>query len=590
MEGSRPVGEERQPSSVLLADVGTVVTKAVLLDRTAGQCRFVAQGEAPTTLDPPWADVTLGLRDAINQISVVTGREFFDGAGDLIVPEVSSRKGADLFSAVVSAAPSLRAVVCGLSRDLSAASAVRAVLRTYSRVVKILSVEQTGSVWRAEDWARQIAEAQPDVVVVAGGTDDGGVLPVLQMVLSALSACGPAGAPGSSTLLYAGNSGMRGAIQSLAASPADVRFAANVRPQVGSENLSGVAAGLDALYVERQVGRLPGADRLCDWCSLPPAPTSCAYGRMVEYISAIGDEPDGVLGVDVGAAHTVVASAHNGHLSVAVANQGVALTGEVLRSGAFEDVSRWLPKALPPDRLRNMLAAREERPAAGPLGPDALWVGHALARESLRAALDEARSHGRVEGPRTRNGVLPFFRTVVASGAVLARAPRPGQAALVILDGLQPTGIFRMVLDSHRLVAPMGSITAEAPLTVVEALAAEGLADLATVVAPVGRGRPGDVCLKARVTYDDGGTLEAEVGFGDIEVLPLLRGQGAVLDLYPRRRFDVGLGGPGKGGQMRVRGGLAGLIIDARGRPMVMATDPGERLREAERWLLDVGG
>ena len=79
------MGEEQRRGSILLADIGSVVTKAALLDRAGGQCRVAALGEAPTTLDHPWADVTLGLRDAITQVSVIVGREFFDDAGDLLV-------------------------------------------------------------------------------------------------------------------------------------------------------------------------------------------------------------------------------------------------------------------------------------------------------------------------------------------------------------------------------------------------------------------------------------------------------------------------------------------------------------------------
>jgi len=68
------MGEEQHIGSILLADCGTVMTKAVLLDRVAGQYRFVAQGEAPTTAEYPWADVAAGIRHAVEHISEITGR------------------------------------------------------------------------------------------------------------------------------------------------------------------------------------------------------------------------------------------------------------------------------------------------------------------------------------------------------------------------------------------------------------------------------------------------------------------------------------------------------------------------------------
>jgi len=94
------------------------------------------------------------------------------------------------------------------------------------------------------------------------------------------------------------------------------------------------------------------------------------------------------------------------------------------------------------------------------------------------------------------------------------------------------------------------------------------------------------------MTYDDGSAFGIEVQYGNMEVLPLLPGQEAVLELRPskRHRFDVGLGGPGKGGKRRVSGGLAGLIIDARGRPLPLASDPDQRRVQMRQWLWDVGG
>ena len=72
------MAEEQRIGSILLADCGTVITKVVLLDQVAGQYRLVAQGEAPTTAEYPWSDVAAGIRHAVEQISEITGRGFFE--------------------------------------------------------------------------------------------------------------------------------------------------------------------------------------------------------------------------------------------------------------------------------------------------------------------------------------------------------------------------------------------------------------------------------------------------------------------------------------------------------------------------------
>jgi hypothetical protein len=96
--------------------------------------------------------------------------------------------------------------------------------------------------------------------------------------------------------------------------------------------------------------------------------------------------------------------------------------------------------------------------------------------------------------------------------------------------------------------------------------------------------------LKARVTYEDDSKFNIELRYGDLEVLPLMPGQQAVIELRPLRHFDVGLGGPGKGGKRLVNGGLAGLIIDARGRPLCLSDDPKERQLHMQQWIWDMGG
>jgi hypothetical protein len=160
----------------------------------------------------------------------------------------------------------------------------------------------------------------------------------------------------------------------------------------------------------------------------------------------------------------------------------------------------------------------------------------------------------------------------------------------VVLDALEPIGVTTLVLDTYGLAPALGSVAAVKPLAAVEALDAGGFTNLATVVTPVGAARPGEPVLQVSIAYQDGSELSVGVDYGDLEVLPLPLGQEAVLELCPSRGFDVGLGGAGKPGKRRVSGGLAGLIIDARGRPIVFPLEPEQQQERMQQWLWDVGG
>ena len=115
------------------------------------------------------------------------------------------------------------------------------------------------------------------------------------------------------------------------------------------------------------------------------------------------------------------------------------------------------------------------------------------------------------------------------------------------------------------------------------------LIPLGTVISPVGRAKQGDTILKVRIIYDDGGKLDVEAHYGEIEVWPLLPGQHAALELRPQRRFDIGLG-LGQGGTVHAVGGRVGLVVDARGRPLRLPENPERCQRVLNRWLWDVGG
>lgn len=81
-----------------------------------------------------------------------------------------------------------------------------------------------------------------------------------------------------------------------------------------------------------------------------------------------------------------------------------------------------------------------------------------------------------------------------------------------------------------------------------------------------------------------------EIKQGTLDVLPLAAGRSARLNLIPLHRAEVGMGGPGRGGSLKVTGGALGVVIDARGRPLRLPSDPGRRGELYKRWLWMLGG
>ena len=160
--------------------------------------------------------------------------------------------------------------------------------------------------------------------------------------------------------------------------------------------------------------------------------------------------------------------------------------------------------------------------------------------------------------------------------AACCRAPRPGYAALALLDALQPRRDLDLVLDPHSLTPALGAAAARAadgqrPRAGVGHFRQPGHGRLAH-----GRGqiRPGGGCASSS-EREGTAPVEGEVRLWAAGGGAAGAGRTGRLTVRPQHGFDVGFGAPGKAGVMRVTGGALGLIMDARGRPLVLPRDAG---------------
>jgi hypothetical protein len=181
---------------------------------------------------------------------------------------------------------------------------------------------------------------------------------------------------------------------------------------------------------------------------------------------------------------------------------------------------------------------------------------------------------------------LPEFEVIVGSGGTLAHAPQHGQAALMMLDAIQPGGITTLWLDATSLAIPMGALAMVHPLAATDVMEGDAFLNLGTAICPMGRAnRVGEVVMRLTVTYGDKRTLDVEIAHGTLEVIPLPLGEEASLEVRPLKGFDVGAGPGQKRTIQRFVGGMTGLIIDARGRPLVLPASQDERRAKLRQWF-----
>src|SRR5262245_62656085 len=84
--------------SILATDCGSTTTKAILIERQAeGFYRLVARGEAPTTVEAPFDDVTVGVTNAIREVEELTGKTLLGGDGKPLTTAQDAQTGGDLY-------------------------------------------------------------------------------------------------------------------------------------------------------------------------------------------------------------------------------------------------------------------------------------------------------------------------------------------------------------------------------------------------------------------------------------------------------------------------------------------------------------
>jgi len=136
----------------------------------------------------------------------------------------------------------------------------------------------------------------------------------------------------------------------------------------------------------------------------------------------------------------------------------------------------------------------------------------------------------------------------------------------------------------------LGVLSTVHELAALQVFNRDCLSRLGWSIAPrtAGRAREGQPCLAIEFR-SPGRTERHEVRFGELRLVPHAAGERATVTALPARGFDVGAG-PGQPVTREIHGGVVGLILDGRGRPLVLPTEPGARVRKLAGWnrALDV--
>jgi uncharacterized protein (TIGR01319 family) len=588
--------------SVLATDCGSTTTKAILIELRGDEYRLSTRGEAPTTVEAPFEDVTRGVLNAVMEVEELAGRKLLDG-DRIITPQQSEKEGVDIYVSTSSAGGGLQMMVTGVVKSMTGESAERAALGAGAIVMDIIA-SNDGRL--PHEKIRRIRDLRPDMILLSGGIDGGTTTHVVELA-EIVAAADPKARLGTSyqmPVIYAGNKEAADLIRERLADKTALTVSDNIRPTMERENLMPARHAIHDLFMEHVMAHAPGYKKLMTWTPIPIMPTPGAVGSIIHMIAK--REGIQVVGVDIGGATTDVFSVFQDVFNRTVsANLGMSYSvSNVLVEAGLENVMRWVPFDMDDGEIRNRIKNKMIRPTTIPHTLQELILEQALAREALRLAFKQHKSLAvglkGVQQERTISDTfeqtttgetlidLMTLNLLVGSGGALSHAPSRVQAAMMMLDAFLPEGVTELAVDSIFMMPQLGVLAEveneSARKAATDVFVKDCMIYLGTVVAAVGRGKESAKCMKVGVDLPGGKREEFDLTYGQIRRVALGLGEEAEVSVDPAGGFDVGMG-KGKALKRNVKGGVVGLVFDARGRrPFALPTESEERIAKLAEW------
>jgi len=589
--------------SILATDCGSTTTKAILIEFVDGEYRLRFRGEAPTTVEAPFEDVTRGVLNAVMEVEELSSRKLLDGE-NIITPH-KDNEGVDIYVSTSSAGGGLQMMVAGVVKSMSGESAERAALGAGSIVMDVLASNDGR---KPHEKITRIRQLRPDMILLSGGVDGGTTKHVVELA-EILKAANPQPRLGSDyklPVIYAGNIKASDEISKTLGEQTDLTIVENIRPILERENLNPSRDKIHDLFMEHVMQQAPGYNKLMSWTDAPIMPTPGAVGSLIEMIAA--EENISVVGVDIGGATTDIFSVFQNQFNRTVsANLGMSYSiCNVLAEASLKNVLRWVPLDIDEKELTNRIGNKMIRPTTVPQSMEELKIEQAIAREALRLSFIQHKSFAvNLKGVQKERTISDAFEQsdsglslvdmmeldlLVGSGGVLSHAPRREQSARMLIDSFLPEGITQLAVDSIFMMPQLGvlanidqkDLAESARKAALEVFNKDCLIRLGTCVAPVGKANSGDEILSVSLEMSDGSEKQIILHQGELLAIPA-EYEPINATLSPAKGMDVGAG---KNEEINTAlyGGVIGLVFDGRGRPFNLPTENDKRISSLNVW------
>ena len=559
---------------ILATDCGSTTTKAILIEFINNEYRLTFRGEAPTTVEAPFEDVTCGVINAIIELEELSGRRIL--IDDKIISPRSDNTGVDLYISTSSAGGGLQMMVGGVVKNMTGESAQRAALGAGSIVMDIIASNDGR---KYHEKVQKIRQLRPDMILLSGGVDGGTKSHVVELA-EVIKTANPNPRLGNNfkiPIIYAGNKDAINDIDKRLGDTTDLKIVDNIRPTLDKENLKPSRDKIHDLFMEHVMAQAPGYNKLLTWTDHPIIPTPGAVGEIIKKIAE--NENISVVGVDIGGATTDVFSVFNKKFNRTVsANYGMSYSiCNVLAETGIENISRWVSSEIDEKDLTNRIANKMIRPTTIPQTLEELIIEQSIAREALRLSFIQHKEFAvSLKGVQQERTISDTFdqtmsgetlvnmnelNMIVGSGGVLSHAPRREQAYRMLVDAFLPEGITQIAVDSIFMMPQLGVLSEVHEKAAVEVFNKDCLVRLGTCIAPIGTGNIDDDILEFSFEIKDK-EIKGVLKFGEILLVEADYTQ-VKTKLIMKNNYTINGLNKLEG---KIFGGEVGIMLDGRGR------------------------
>ncbi len=463
----------------------------------------------------------------------------------------------------------------GLLKSVSMESLNRLISMTQ---LKLLDQISSSNPRKVEEILSLLINLHPNLIIIAGGTDQGAsnsILKQMEMLRFILRNIQPEKRP---EILFIGNNQVQQDIVNSNKENFNISFAANIRPSIDFENLTPALEKIGQISNEYMNQKIGGFQDLANYCISPPISISHATSYMTRFLSRLNNEPDTcVLFIEFNREGTFLSAGCNGRPAFQVTD--VSLNNnlqQLLDNYHLKEILRWINSEINDDEIKFYLWNKSIHPNILPDSESQLDIEMSLARLIIKNQIQKM-FHNWPDLPQK-------FNQIIISGEFFSNYLNPMDGLLVLLDSTQPDGMTKFYIDRHGIIPVLGTIATFNKFLPVQLIESTAISLLAQVISIKSIAKFGIPILKISIEYEDGTKNEITVAKGSIVSIPLSPGQKAKARITPLKKIEYDFADRDADNGIILQGGLCGVIIDARGRPIPLPKNELQRIELLQQW------